>query len=384
MREKLAAFRKSRLGQYVEKVQNDRAPNLAVLLAWGTLNTLFPLVLGILALAGFVLRDPQRIEQLTTTLFSVMPQDAAATLTEILNSSRENAGAASIISILLLLFSGSNFFANMQMVFNLAYHVENRNFIVTRVLALVMLLIVTALLLVSTTAYGLGSLIGSLPIALPFGPVLGRLIGWTVSIVSAVLMFLLLYKILPNKPQGWKQTLPGAVLGTVLFFVILQVFPLYLTFFGKGFETYAAFGVFLLVMFWVYLLGLILVLGAELNAFLEEPERATALAETTAKAEKGQVETQQGPGGIATVATGDAAPGAADAKEPAGQTDERHPFGGARKPASAPAPGQPQTPQRERGSVGIGGRLIGLVGLLGAALLLSRQRPPTESAAPRS
>ena len=58
--------------------------------------------------------------------------------------------------------------------------------------------------------------------------VLGRLIGWIISIASAILLFLLLYKILPNRPQGWKQTLPGALMAAVLFFVILQVFPLYL------------------------------------------------------------------------------------------------------------------------------------------------------------
>src|SRR6185437_14153003 len=106
---------------------------------------------------------------------------------------------------------------------------------------LVMLFVVTALILVSTTAYGLGSLIGSLPIAVPVGPVLGRVVGWSISIVSAILMFLLLYKILPNKDQGWKQTLPGALLASVLFFAILQVFPLYLGIFGKGFQAYAAF-----------------------------------------------------------------------------------------------------------------------------------------------
>jgi uncharacterized BrkB/YihY/UPF0761 family membrane protein len=67
----------------------------------------------------------------------------------------------------------------------------------------------------------------------------------------------------------FRQVLPGALLAAALFFVLLQVFPLYTTLFGQGFATYAAFGVFLLLMFWTYLLGIVLVLGAELNAFLE-------------------------------------------------------------------------------------------------------------------
>src|SRR5919198_6315593 len=164
MGDKLKAFQQSRAGQFLKKVQDDRVPNLAVLLAWGTLQTLFPLVLGMLAVSGFVLRDPQRLDQLSGALFSLAPGQAATTLRDILTTTRESAGAASVLSVLLLLFSGSNFFANMEMVFNLAYHVEDRNFIWQRLIALVMLVVVTALVLVSTTAYGLGNVIGSLPI----------------------------------------------------------------------------------------------------------------------------------------------------------------------------------------------------------------------------
>ena len=274
----------------------------------------------------------------------------------------------------------------MQMVFNLAYHVEDRNFILQRVLAVIMLLIATALLLVSTTAYGLGNAVGSLPIAVPVGPVLGRVVGWSISIVSAILMFLLLYKILPNKPQGWRQTLPGALLATVLFFLILQVFPLYLALFGRGFQAYAAFGVFLLLMFWVYLLGIVLVLGAELNAFLEEPGRSTALAEAKARAEKGQVATQQAGAGVQAQATGT---GAAGGQEPnAPPTRSRSPFG-PRRPAPEAAPSQASSqptgqpaPASAAGRPSLGGRLIGLIGLLGAAFLLSR-RPPSAEPAPR-
>ena len=388
MREKLAAFKRSRAGQFVQKIQDDRAPNLAVLLGWGTLNTLLPLTLGMLAIAGFVLRDPQRLNQLTDVVFSVLPSEAAQTLQGILTSTRQSAGAAGIISLLLLLLTGTNFFSNMQMVFNLAYHVEDRNFILQRVISLIMLVIATALLLVSTTAYGLGSVIGSLPIAVPVGPVLGRLIGWVISIVSAIVLFLLLYKILPNKPQAWKQALPGALTAAVLFFVILQLFPLYTTLFPPN-QAYAAFGVFLLLMFWLYLLGLVLVAGAELNAFLEEPGRATALAASKARAEKGQAQVQQTGATVEAEATGTAWAGG----EETGGTGEERPGPFGRRPARAGADhskvdeeharrGRPvPAGARAGGGSFVAGKLIGFAGLTVAALLLRGQHP---TAAPES
>jgi YihY family inner membrane protein len=236
-------------------------------------------------------------------MFGALPYEAAQTLQGILTTTRENAGAAGILSLALLLLTGTNFFANMQMVFNMAYHVEDRNILMQRVIALIMFVLVTALLLVSTTAYGIGNLIGSLPIAVPVGPILGRIVGWLISIVSALAMFLLLYKILPNRSQGWKQALPGALAAAVASSVILQVFPLYAKLFPPN-QAYAAFGVFLVLLFWLYLLGLVLVGGAELNAFLEEPGRSTALAASKARAEKGQVDMRQEGAAIKAEASG--------------------------------------------------------------------------------
>jgi membrane protein len=258
----------------------------------------------------------------------------------------------------------------MQMVFNLAYHVEDRNMLLQRVISLIMLVIATALLLVSTTAYGLGNLIGSLPIAVPVGPVLGRLIGWVISIASAILMFLLLYKILPNKPQGWKQTLPGALLAAVLFFVILQVFPLYTTLFPPN-QAYAAFGVFL-----------VLVAGAELNAFLEEPGRATALAASKARAEKGQAQVQQTGGTVEAEATGTAWAGG---EETAGATKDRPgPFGRTPARTRAEQRGQPEAVGAQGGGgSSIAGKLIGFAGLAVAAALLRGQLSTAGSESPQ-
>jgi hypothetical protein len=171
----------------------------------------------------------------------------------------------------------------------------------------------------------------------------------------------------------------------VLFFVILQVFPLYLALFGRGFQAYAAFGVFLLLMFWVYLLGIVLVLGAELNAFLEEPARSTALAETKAKAEKGQVALQPEPGGVQTVASGSGS--GADQAAPSGQAGRgRHPFGSRSAAEAATATPGPASARPAAGAArpGIGGRLIGLVGLFAAVFLLSRQPQAGEPRPQRS
>ncbi len=282
LKQKLEAFQRSRLGQFVKKLQDDQATNLAALLAWGTLSTLLPLLLGVLGLTGLVLRDPRHLDQIYTTLLVLVPEQAKEPLGQALDSVRHvSAAGAGLIGLVLLLFNGSRFFSNMASVFDHAYHVEGRNLVMQQIVALAMLVSTTALLIVSTTALSVGSLLGSLPIALPVGPVLGRAVSWSVSILSAILLFLLLYRVLPNVSQSWRDVLPGTLVSTVLFFAILLLFPVYVALFPPN-QAYALFGVFLVFTFWLYLLGLVFVIGAEVNAFLQQPARSTALAETTA------------------------------------------------------------------------------------------------------
>ena len=288
LKAKLEAFQRSRVGLFVKKVMDDQAPNLAALLAWGTLSAILPLILGVLSVAGIVLRDPRRLDAIYNTLLVLVPAQAAGPLGDALQSVREaSAAPAGIVAVVLLLVNGSSFFSNMSSVFDQGYHVESRNFLMQRVVAGVMLIITTILVVIATLAAGLSSLIGNVPLGLPIGPLLARVLGWSISIVSAFVFFLLIYKVLPHAKQGWRDVLPGTLLSSVLLLLISQIFPLYVVLFPPN-HAYAVFGVFLVFTFWLYLLGFVLVLGAELNAFLQEPARLVALAAATAQAQHGQ------------------------------------------------------------------------------------------------
>lgn len=368
LKAKLDAFQRSRAGLFLKKVMDDRAPNLAALLAWGTLSAILPLILGVLSLAGLVLRDPQTLEKVSDSVLAVVPAEAAKPLGDALIGIREgNAAPAGILALVLLLVNGSNFFANMSSVFDQAYHVPDRNFIMQRLVAIVMLLIVTALLVISTLAAGLGALVGNLPIGLPVGPLMARVIGWSISIVSAILVFLLIYKVLPNAKQGWRDVIPGALLATVLTFVLSQVFPLYMRVFPPN-HAYAVFGVFLVLTFYLYLLGLVFVLSAELNAFLQQPARSVALAEATNAAQQGRASFDQTTGTVKAEAAGRAPQlpggGVLGTPERSAQTQLAEQGQGTNaQPQSAGA-----QPSVSRPS--LAGRLLGFVGLLVAVFLL--------------
>jgi membrane protein len=362
---KLEAFQRSRAGLFIKKVLDDRAPNLAALLAWGTLSTMLPLLLGILSVAGLILRDPQRLDEVYNTVRVLLPSDAAGPIGSALDGVRRDAAApAGIVAILLLLFNGSSFFANMAAVFDQAYHVVSRNFIMERLVALVMLVITTALVIISTLAAGIGGIVGNIPIGLPIGPALAPLVGWSISVLSVFLLFLLIYKILPNARQIWRDVLPGTVLASMLLLLISQLFPLYVALFPPN-HAYALFGVFLLFTFYLYLLGLVFVLGAELNAFLQQPTRPVALAEPSSAAQQGRAAYNQQTGHVRAEPTG-----SAPAMQGGGALGSPVRSTGAQvgKQQGGARPGQAEPVQKPSRA----GRLLGFIGLIVAALLLRR------------
>ena len=80
-------------------------------------------------------------------------------------------------------------------------------------------------------------------------------------------MFMAVYRFVPHVPLRLADVWPGALLGGVLFVLLSQAFPLYFRLLGGTYAVYQTLGLFLILMTWFYCLALILVLGAELNAF---------------------------------------------------------------------------------------------------------------------
>jgi membrane protein len=292
LEDRLAALLASPVGRLFQKFMDDRALTLASLLAWGMLNTLLPLVLGVLSLIGLVLGESAAAAAAQERLLALLPDAASQLVHSIIGNVQRAAGGAGLISLGLLLFNGSNFFVSLESVFNLAYHVPERNIIVQRVISFAALFVTTALLLVATGASILGGAVGqAVSTVIPeLGAVLDAAMANLISVSALVAAMVLMYWLLPNKRHSLRHALPGAALASVALLLALRIFPLYVALFGGGFNLYAAFGSVLLFMFWLYIVGVILAGGAVLNAFLEDPQGSVIVSSVVARALTGQVD----------------------------------------------------------------------------------------------
>jgi YihY family inner membrane protein len=141
---------------------------------------------------------------------------------------------------------------------------ERPNFFVSKFRGLLMLITLGLGIVVST-------LLGA---AATFSSSLGAgaaILGSLMSLVVTTVLFIAAFKILTHRPLSWRQLAPGAVVGAVGWTLLQLVGGWYLKHHVRGAtEIYGTFHVVILLLSWLYLMGQVFVLAAEVNVVLSE------------------------------------------------------------------------------------------------------------------
>jgi len=91
---------------------------------------------------------------------------------------------------------------------------------------------------------------------------------WAIATLTSIAVIALIYHNAVPRTQPWHSVIPGAILATVLWFSGTVGFRSYLQHFGSFATIYGSLGVAMALLVWMYLISLVVLVGAEFNALL--------------------------------------------------------------------------------------------------------------------
>ncbi len=254
----------------------DRVSVAAGAFAYRWFLSLFP---GIIALLGVssLLRLPHSVTvRLIHGVTHALPAGAAGVLTTAIEHATSNQ-RTSVVTVVVAgavgLWSATSGMVMVEEGLDMAYEItRDRSFLAKRLRALPLLAAAVVLGGGASALVVFGGAIGSaLAHTAPVGGVELR-IGWTVvrwiaALVLIGLLFTVLYYLGPNRAEArWQWLSPGAMVGTALWALISLGFSVYTSASGSFTSTYGAFAGVAILIFWLYLTGVAILVGGEINA----------------------------------------------------------------------------------------------------------------------
>jgi membrane protein len=272
----------SLLVETVKEASHDHAKDLAAAIAFWAFFSIFPLLIGILSLAGYLLQSAElqaRIYEVVTDMFP----GSASLVRDNLDAVVQYRGTMSWVGIGGLLWTASKGFGAITRAVNRALGAERTdNFLLSRIRNFFMVVAVSVLMIASiaiTVALEIAldpsflSRLGLDAVNLP------RLQGWTANFVLVFLIFALIYKLAPYVEVRWRQVLPGALLAAALFELVKSVFVVYLDRIADFEAVYGSLSSIIVLLLWLYLSAVILIYGAEYSIVRSQASEAAAETE---------------------------------------------------------------------------------------------------------
>ena len=277
-------------------MRDDDATHLAAGVAYYAMFSLFPLLLGFLAVAGLLLESGE-VEQNFLDFVTKNLPGSEQIVKENVGQVVRLRGLVGIAALIGLIWTASAVFGAINRAVNRAWNIrKDPPFYIAKPRQMAMAVGVGILFLLSTSATSaiqvftdpdreLGFPGHGFMLEMGLGHVALRIVPWAMTL----LIFLLVYRFLPNCKTYWRYIWPGAVIAAVLFEVAKSLFVWYLNNIAIYDRVYGSLTSVMALLFWIYVSALVLILGAEISSEygrmrLEEGRGAS----TAALAEEGR------------------------------------------------------------------------------------------------
>jgi membrane protein len=252
--QKLSTWRRRPPLNIVMAYLASHASDHAAGLAFNAFLSMFPLVLGLIALVGLFPQSDDLKSAVEKVLVVAFPPSEQSGILKSFQHGKSAAGTLAIVSVLALIWSGTNLFASMEFALNQIYLSATRSFWRNRLMGL-------SMLGVFLVAVGVSVGVSTATAAAPERTIVSFTFG--ALIMAAVLV--IIYRYVPNRKSRFSELWPGALAAGVCIEVLNFGFPTYVAL-THGVATYGrSFGFLFILGTWTYFLSMFLLFGAVMN-----------------------------------------------------------------------------------------------------------------------
>ncbi|ACT03895.1 YihY/virulence factor BrkB family protein [Paenibacillus sp. JDR-2] len=253
------------------RFRDDDVPALGAQLTYYFILSFFPFLIFVVSLMSFVQLSGDSV---VAELIRLLPEQTGEAIQSILQDVMNNSRVTLLsIGMIATLWSASNGVNAIIKGVNKAYDVEeNRPFWKVRAISLAATLVLALAILLAIVLLIFGEVIGEFLFDWFDSPVSFELIWGILKYVFPIsfmlVVFSLLYWIVPNHKIRFKTVFPGALFATFGWIASSLLFQFYINNFGNYSKTYGSIGGIIILLIWLYISSNIIILGGEVNATL--------------------------------------------------------------------------------------------------------------------
>lgn len=263
--------------ELITRIKKVDVTGLAAQLAFFFLLALFPLLIFVFTLLPYLNLDQAEI---FIFIRDYAPESVATLLEDTLGEvlSQRNGGLLSF-GIIATVWSASKGMNALTKALNLSYfQEESRSFIVARGMSVVFTVMLIAVVVVALVLPVFGQQIGTFAfsyLGLEEGFLkLWSSLRWFLPPVLIYTVFSLIYWLVPNLKLQYRSVMLGSLIVTIGWIVTSLGFSFYVGNYGSYSNTYGSIGAIIVLMMWLYLSGIILMIGGQINAVMNERQKA--------------------------------------------------------------------------------------------------------------
>jgi membrane protein len=261
----------------VDGFTKARGAEAAASITYYVLFSIFPLLLSVIAIGSFFLEDDQVMAQIVQFVQASIPV-AADMILQNIEEVLEARGTFGVIGVGSLIWSASAAFTSLFRNINRAWmRASPLNALLARLVGIVVIFALVLFIAVIRVASATANLLPTFGVELLddfYESFLWLLLSGLVPLVLTFLIFMSLYRWIPNTKVRWSEAFWGALVASVGWELTTNLFTYFLS---QGIlqykVVYGSLGTMIALLFWIYLNSTIILIGAHLSAAIARNKR---------------------------------------------------------------------------------------------------------------